>query len=66
MTTKADAARFRNAHLDRLVLGGALSEDSLRNFPLNEPPDPALFRVPMLWQLDPTDAHGHATGRAAN
>lgn len=40
VTTKADAARFRIAHLDRLVLGTASSEESLRNFPLNVPSPP--------------------------
>ena len=42
VTTKSDATGFRIAHLDRLVLGRALSEDSLRNFPPNEPPPARL------------------------
>lgn len=40
VTTKADTTGFRTAHLDRLVLGGASSEDSLRNIPLNLPSTP--------------------------
>ncbi len=40
VTMKADAARFLNAGLERLVSGGALAEGSGRTFPRSEPSTP--------------------------